>query len=102
MQAPRPMDIDAPVESAPLIPVKRNRASPIASMDEYKEEMKFYYVGLNYTAKEVRDTMESHYNFGVSLMQYRERLNEREFKKRGTKEQWKTIAKSVATRGNLK
>ncbi|KAK6499796.1 hypothetical protein TWF481_010153 [Arthrobotrys musiformis] len=99
-----PMDLDPSVEQGHLavVPAKRKRATPIATMDEYKDEMKFYYLGLNYTVKEVRDAMESHYNFGASLIQYRERLNKWGFKKRGTKGQWEAIAKSVATRGNSK
>ncbi|KAK6356224.1 hypothetical protein TWF718_000596 [Orbilia javanica] len=102
MQFPCSMDLDRPAEPTAFVPAKRKRASPNKSMDEYKEEMKFYYLHQNYTLKEVRDAMESHYNLGASLVQYRERLNKWGFKKRGTRKQWETIAKSVAARGNEK
>ncbi|KAF3134461.1 hypothetical protein TWF594_008702 [Orbilia oligospora] len=96
------MDIDTQMKQTSLVPVKRKRASPITAMDEYKEEMKFYYLGLNYTLEKVRETMESHYHFGASLIQYRDRLNKWGFKKRGAKRQWETIAESVVTRGGGK
>ncbi|KAK6531178.1 hypothetical protein TWF281_008003, partial [Arthrobotrys megalospora] len=63
---PRPMDLDIPPRPAPLIPVKRKRAAPKESMEQYKEEMRFYYITLNYTVKQVMDTMESHYSLGAS------------------------------------
>ncbi|KAK6515301.1 hypothetical protein TWF506_007646 [Arthrobotrys conoides] len=99
---PSMMNIDTPTDSAPPVTAKRKRASPVSSMDEYKDEMKFYYLGLNYTLGKVRETMELHYNIGASLIQYRERLNKWGFKKRGTKRQWEAIAEFVLTRGDQK
>ncbi|KAK6363475.1 hypothetical protein TWF730_000907 [Orbilia blumenaviensis] len=95
------MDLNSATRPAPLVPTKRKRASPTVSMamEDYKEEMRFYYIGLGYTIKEVRNAMESYHNLGASLVQYRERLNKWGFKKRGTKKQWETIAQSVAVRG---
>ncbi|KAF3931605.1 hypothetical protein ABW19_dt0210366 [Dactylella cylindrospora] len=81
---------------------KRKRAPPNTSLEDHKDEIKFYYLGLGYTKEKVREIIESKYQLGASATQYRDRLSKWGFRKQGTEEQWKVIAKAYISRGDTK